>query len=146
MKNVFSIKSTLKLGLLSIFVITMISCNSSKKKLGVHLIEFGGIGVEIGKVYRNTIAEIMNLQPGDVIYKFNDNRVYNIKNFRYYMKEVLPGSKLTISFIRNEEKESRTVIVSGKPKRKCSCSGNHKHDKVKEKKLKLIKIIKEEEK
>ena len=149
MKNVFKFNNTIKLGLLSIFVITMISCNCSKnKQLGLrHPKNFDGIGVEVVDITRNSLAHVMGLQQGDIIYKLNNSRVYNTTGLKELMKSVHGGMTLKVSFVRDEEKTSRTVIVSGKPKhKKCSCSGNHKEKPKDEKKLKLIKIIKEEDK
>ncbi|MCH9030520.1 MAG: M20/M25/M40 family metallo-hydrolase [Bacteroidetes bacterium] len=69
--------------------------------------EFTGEGVKIGAVMPDSPAEKSGLLKGDVIVKFDDKPVKNLRDYSNLLKEHQPGDVVTIEYVR--EGENKTV-------------------------------------
>ena len=63
--------------------------------------EFTGEGVKIGAVMADSPAEKSGLLKGDVIVKFDDKPVKNLKDYSNLLKEHQPGDVVTIEYVRD---------------------------------------------
>lgn len=77
------------------------------QKLGQELPE----GVFVGKVVKGSPAEKANLKEYDVIIEFNTHLVKNSVDLEKLIKELKPGIKVNLTFIRNKETLRSEVIV-----------------------------------
>ncbi len=65
--------------------------------------EFTGEGVKIGAVMSDSPAEKSGLLKGDVIVKFDDKPVKDVKGYSNLLKEHQPGDVVTIEYVRDGE-------------------------------------------
>ncbi|MCH7964368.1 MAG: M20/M25/M40 family metallo-hydrolase [Bacteroidetes bacterium] len=63
--------------------------------------EFTGEGVKIGAVMPDSPAEKSGLLKGDVIVKFDDKPVKNLRDYSNLLKEHQPGDVVTIEYVRD---------------------------------------------
>jgi aminopeptidase N len=62
---------------------------------------YSGTGCRISGVMPETPAESCGLKEGDVIIRINSEQVSNLKEFSDILKSLSPGSKISISFLRD---------------------------------------------
>ena len=66
-------------------------------------------GVVVAEVSKDSPAEKVGFQKGDIIYKIGDKEVASIAELRYELYKYKPGDKVSISYVRSEK--SNTVNV-----------------------------------
>jgi len=69
-------------------------------------VSFTGEGVKIGAVMPDSPAEKSGLLQGDVIVKFDDKPVKNLKDYSDLLKEHQPGDIITIEYVRDGENKT----------------------------------------
>ncbi len=68
-------------------------------------------GVLIGEVIPNTPADNAGLKAGDVIVKFGDKKIKNVKQFRFLIAENSPNTPVNMEIIRDGKKKKIKVIL-----------------------------------
>ena len=72
-------------------------------------------GVVIAKVESGCSAEKAGLKKGDVITKFDDNKVTSISTLRYYLYQYKVGDTIKVTVIRDgKTKELNVTLASSK--------------------------------
>ena len=74
--------------------------------------EFTGEGVKIGAVMADSPAEKSGLLKGDVIVKFDDKPVKNLKDYSNLLKEHQPGDVVTIEYVRDGEHKTVKLTLA----------------------------------
>jgi serine protease Do len=72
-------------------------------------------GVIIAKVLQNSPADKAGLKDGDIIVKFDGEKVYDMEKFRFKVAETKPGEKVLITVIRDNRKRNFTVKIGEMP-------------------------------
>jgi len=72
-------------------------------------------GVLIGEVVDNTPASKAGLKAGDVIVKFNGNKVTSVAQFREMVAEASPGKEASLDIIRDGKSMSLTATLKELP-------------------------------
>ncbi len=65
--------------------------------------QYSGEGVKIGAVMPDSPAEKSGLQKGDIIIKFEELQIKNLKDYSNALKTKQPGDVVIIEFIRDDE-------------------------------------------
>ena len=68
-------------------------------------------GVEIHELADNTPADIIGLQPGDIITEFNGRRIRTTNEFNRLIRAVKPRSEVTIKFYRGNTEQTVKLIL-----------------------------------
>ena len=74
--------------------------------------EFTGEGVKIGAVMPDSPAEKSGLLKGDVIVKFDDKPVKNLKDYSNLLKEHQPGDVVTIEYVREGQHKTTNLTLA----------------------------------
>ena len=75
---------------------------------------YSGRGCRISGVMPDTPAEASGLKEGDVIIRINSDAVNNLKEFSDILKSLTPGTRITITFLRNGEEMTVETEVKEK--------------------------------
>lgn len=82
------------------------------KPLAMEVTELPDLGgVIVHAVYAGGFAEAGGLREGDLIRRFNGRRVRDLEKFQSFVALALPESNVKIQVLRNNEKQSCTVMV-----------------------------------
>jgi len=92
---------------------------SSKRERKVSLgaipdFAYSGRGCRISGVMPDSPAEYCGLKDGDVIVRINSDAVNSLKEFSDALKTLTAGSKITITFLRNNEEMTVEAEVKAK--------------------------------
>ena len=68
-------------------------------------------GVIVGEVIHDSPAEEAGFKPGDVISKFNDKKITDLKQFRFLVAQTPPKEKVDVEVIRGDKKRTLTVTL-----------------------------------
>ena len=68
-------------------------------------------GVYVGSVEEGSAAASAGVQKGDVITKVDEKNITKISELQEYLSKKRPGDKVTITFLHNKEKKSKTVTL-----------------------------------
>ncbi len=74
--------------------------------------EFTGEGVKIGAVMPDSPAEISGLVKGDIIVKFDDKPVKNLKDYSNLLKEHQPGDVVTVEYVRDGKHKTTKLTLA----------------------------------
>jgi membrane-associated protease RseP (regulator of RpoE activity) len=84
----------------------------------------GEFGVLVDEVAADSPAAVAGLKPDDVIYRYDDQKVYNAEQLVRLVRGDKPGRVVTLGIIRDGEKQDikatlgeRAVIASAQPRR-----------------------------
>ena len=88
----------------------MVACNVSllafkKADLGTNE------GVYVNEVSEDGNGATLGLQKGDVITKFDGQKITRMSELQQALNSKRPGDKLTLSFIRNKKEMSKTITL-----------------------------------
>jgi Do/DeqQ family serine protease len=86
-------------------------------------------GVLIRDVVNGTPAEKAGLKPGDVIVKFNENKITGVEQFREMVADVNPGKTVSIEYVRDNEHKTINVKLEEYPEEVAAATGGQKAEK-----------------
>lgn len=72
-----------------------------RPSIGISVINTSDTGVVIAKVESGCSAEKAGLKKGDIITKFDDNKVTSISTLRYYLYQYKTGDTIKVTYIRD---------------------------------------------
>ncbi|PSJ17856.1 DegQ family serine endoprotease [Nitrosomonas supralitoralis] len=73
-------------------------------------------GILIAQVTKDSPADKAGLHQGDVIIAYNDKSVKDIGGFRNLISLMPPGSRITLTILREGKKKNVTIVVGNLPK------------------------------
>ncbi|MEW6214136.1 MAG: M20/M25/M40 family metallo-hydrolase [Nitrospirota bacterium] len=88
------------------------SATKKERKVSIGTIpdfSFSGIGCRLSGVMPNSPAKTCGLKEGDVIIRINLTSIHNLKDLSDTLKSLIPGSKISITFLR--DRKEMTVEV-----------------------------------
>ena len=71
-------------------------------------------GVKIGKVIDNSTAKEIGLQEGDIICELNNEEIKSFHDLVSALKELKPGDKVKVEFIRNGKKKKKKGVLKSR--------------------------------
>ena len=81
-------------------------------KLALEAVDLAGNGnVIIHAVYKGGGADIAGLREGDMLYRFNGQRVKNVEQFQAIVTRTLKETTVKVDVLRNGEKKQFVVLV-----------------------------------
>ena len=102
---------TVQRAVLGIMGANVLDWKDKQKEEGKELDLGTNEGIYVSKVESNSAGEAAGLKEGDVIVAVDGKKVTKMSELQELMAGKRPGDKLTISYLHNKKKESKTVTL-----------------------------------